>query len=254
MKRWIGMGALACLLAVSVQAQPLTIYTEINSPVQFLGTDGKLTGLAVEVVQEIQKRVGTKDPIQVVPWARGYQELLAKPSVVLFSTARTAERNSQFQWVGPLVEVSFCFYVKADSKVTLKTLEDAKQLGAIGVYRDDARDIFLTKAGFPNLERTIDNVANAKKLMAGRIDAFAAASLSVEDLMESAGYPFQDVRPALSFLKSQYFIAFSRETSEATVHAWGDALDAMKKDRTFERIYRKYYPRQPLPGPAITSF
>ncbi len=254
MKCWMGMGALAGLLAVPLQAQPLTIYTEINSPVQFLGADGKLTGLAVEVVQEIQKRVGSKDPIKVVPWARGYQELLAKPGVALFSTARTAERNSLFQWVGPLVEVSFCFYVKADSKVTLKSLEEAKMLGAIGVYRDDARDLFLTKAGFANLERTIDNVANAKKLMAGRIDAFAAASLSVEDVMEAAGYKGADVREAMPFLKSQYFIAFSKETNPETVHAWNDALEAMKKDRTFERIYRTYYPRQPLPGPAITKF
>jgi polar amino acid transport system substrate-binding protein len=242
------------LLNGFLSAQHLTIYTEINSPVQFVGPDGKPTGLAVEVVQEIQRRTGNTDPITVVPWARGYLELQSRPNIALFSTARTAERNALFKWVGPLVETVFCFYVKSDSKITLKNLEDAKKLGSIGVYRNDARDIFLTKEGFTNLERTVENVANAKKLMTGRIDAFAAASLSVEDLMTSAGYRAQDIREALPFRNSQYFIAFSKETPDETVRRWNNALDAMKKDKSFERIYRKYYPHQALPGPAITSF
>jgi hypothetical protein len=58
----------------------------------------------------------------------------------------------------------------------------------------------------------------------------------------------------LTFLKVQQFIAFSTKTPDATVRSWSQAFEAMKKDKTFERIYRKYYPHGPLPGPAITTF
>ncbi len=254
MKSWILALAAAFFLGWPALAQPLSIYTEINAPLQFQGEDGKLTGLAVEVVQEIQKRVGNTEPIQLVPWARGYAELESLPNVVLFATARTEQRNALFKWVGPFDETSFSLFVRTDSKIILKSLEDAKKLGTIGVYKNDVRDLWLTKAGFTNLERTVDNVANVKKLMSGRVDAFASATVSLDELAKSAGYKAEDMKEALTFLKVQQFIAFSMKTPDATVKAWSRAFESMKRDRTFERIFRKYYPKGPLPGPAITTF
>lgn len=245
---------LALLAALALPAQHLRIYTEINAPLQYQGEDGKLTGLAVEVVKELQRRTGNTDPIELVPWARGYVELETLPDVALFATARTPQRNELFKWVGPFDETAFCLFVKADSKIIVKDLAEARNLGAIGVYTNDVRDLYLTKEGFQNLERTVDNVANVKKLMAGRIDAFASAEVSIEELARSAGYHAEDMKVALTFLKVQQFIAFSRKTPDATVKAWSDAFEAMKKDHTFERIFRTYHPRGPLPGPAITKF
>jgi polar amino acid transport system substrate-binding protein len=242
------------LATLAAPAQHLTIYTEINAPLQYLGDDHKLTGLAVEVVREIQRRIGSEDPIELVPWARGYVELETLPNIVLFATARTAQRNDLFKWVGPFDETAFSLYVKADSKISLKSLEEAKSLECIGVYTNDVRDLYLTKEGFKNLDRTVDNVANVKKLMSGRIDAFASAQVSIEDLAKSAGYKAEDMKVALTFLKVQQFIAFSKKTPDATVKAWADAFETMKKDRTFERIFRTYHPRGPLPGPANTKF
>lgn len=250
----IRLGLLALVAALGLSAQHLRIYTEINAPLQFVGEDGKLTGLAVDVVKEIQRRVGNTDPIEVVPWARGYVELESLPDVALFATARTAQRDNLFKWVGPFDETAFCLFVRADSRIALKDLGEARNLRAIGVYTNDVRDLYLTKEGFRNLERTVDNVANVKKLMAGRIDAFASAEISLEELAKAAGYRSEDMKVALTFLKVQQFIAFSRKTPDTTVKAWSEAFEAMKKDHTFERIFRTYYPQGPLPGPAITKF
>ena len=254
MSTWFAFLVLAAAILRPVSAQPLTIYTEINAPLQFRAENGRLTGLAVEVVQEIQDRLGNQDPITLVPWARGYLELETLPNIMLFATARTAQRNALFKWVGPFDETVFSLYVKADSTILLRSLEDARKLRSIGVYKDDVRDLYLTKEGFKNLERTVNNVANVKKLMAGRIDAFASAAVSMEELARSAGYRAEDMKEALAFLKTQQFLAFSLQTPDATVKAWSEAFEAMKKDRTFERIFRKYHPSGPLPGPPITSF
>lgn len=250
------VGTLVAVLAAAglAQAQALKIYTEISAPSQIQGPNGKLEGVSVELVQEIQKRVGSKDPIQVVPWARGYQEAQSDPNVALFSMARNAERNSLFQWVGPLLENSYLLYVKADSKITIKTLEDAKKLKAIGVYRNDVRDQFLTKQGFTNLDRADDSVTNFKKLELGRIDAIAGSNVGMTDLAKAAGFNPEDLKPTVTFMKVQTWIAFSKATPAATVKAWAEALEAVKKDKTYEKIYRKYMHNIPLPGPAITSF
>ena len=229
-------------------AQKLQIYCEDDKPLQFKTPDGNLTGLTVEVVQEIQKRVGNTDPIQMLPWARGLKYLNEEPNTVLFSMARTAERNDLYQWVGPISETVMGLYAKADSTIQIKTLDDAKKVRAIGVYRDDLRDQYLTREGFTNLDRTTEAVQSYKKLMLGRIDLFASSANEV------AENRYINVKLVFPLLKAQVFIAVNHETDSAIVTRWDEALEAMKKDGSFKAIYHKYYPGRDLPGPAITSF
>jgi polar amino acid transport system substrate-binding protein len=254
MASWMHSVLWTLSLATLLPAQSLNIYCEEAPPNQFLGPDGQLTGMCVELVREIQWRVGNADPIQVVPWARGYEEVRSKPNTVLFTMARTAQRNDSFQWVGPILEMSFSFYVRSDSPVKITNLEDAKQLTGIGVYTNDVRDQVLTQAGFTNLERTNNNIQNFKKLMSGRLDAYAGSSISIDGESKDAGYKASDVKSTYTFLKVQLYIAMSKGTPKGVVQAWTSALEGMRKDRTFMKIHRKYYPTAPLPGKAITDF
>jgi len=246
--------ALALLSPMILAAQKLTIYCEDDSPMQFMGPDGKLSGMSVELVEEIQKRVGNTDEIKMVPWARGYDAVQKNPNIVLFSMGRTAERNPLFQWVGPIAESSFGLYAKAGSLIRIKTLDEAKKVHAIGVYRDDIRDQFLTKAGFTNLDRVNDNVTNFRKLMSGRVDLYASSSNDIRGNAERAGFRVADIKLVFVFLKTQVFIAMSKDTDPAIPAKWNEALRAMKRDGTFRRIFKAYYPDHSLPGPEITTF
>lgn len=254
---WVRCATLLCMVwGVGQQghAQSLNIYTEIAPPNQIRLPNGELGGRVVEVVREIQRRINNTDPIQEVPWARGYRELERSPNTMLFLTARTADRNALFQWVGPLSETSFALYVKADATVTLSNLDDAKKLKSIGVYRSDARDQMLTAAGFTNLDRTNDAGTNAKKLMADRIDAFAASSASIDGILAAAGVPRENVRVGLVFSTVQTWLAFSKETPLSVVAAWAGALESMKKDKTFDKLMKVGAPGWVAPSKPITTF
>jgi polar amino acid transport system substrate-binding protein len=235
-------------------AKPLQIYCENDPPSQIRNPDDSLSGFAVDVVREIQKRVHNHDPILMVPWARGYDSVQTAPNVLLFSMARTADRDARFQWIGPILESQYGFYVKADAKTVINSLDDARKLNAIGVYRDDVRDSFLTQAGFTRLDRVTDNSYNIKKLMFGRIDAYAGSPIGNADAVKAAGFQPTDVRLAFIFMKSQSFIAASRTTPAEVVQAWNAALESMKRDDTFQTILANYYPGVAMPGPAITTF
>ena len=234
--------------AMPASAQKLQIFCEDDKPMQFKAADGSLTGLTVEVVQEIQRRVGNNDPIQMVPWARGLKYLNEEPNTVLFSMGRTAERNDLYQWVGPVSEEVMGLYAKADSRLRIKSLDDAKKVHAIGVYRDDIRDQYLTNKGFTNLYRVTSGMQNYKMLMLGRIDLFASS------INEVAGNKYVGLKLAFPLLTAQMFIAVSSGTDPAIVAQWNEALAAMKKDGSFKAIFNKYFPGQDLPGPAITKF
>lgn len=240
---WLIIGS-QCLSA----APKINIFTEVDPPNQSQGVDGRLWGMSVEVVQEIQRRVGNTDAIAVVPWARGYANLQGGANTMLFTVARTEERDSAFKWVGPIDERLYALYVRADAPPGPNGLAEARNLGRIGVYRDDARDQILTKENFTNLDRTTESLANVRKLMAKRIDAFASSPSEIGDLLDRAGYRKEDVREALVFARMQGYIAFSKATPDEVVKPWETAFEAMKRDRAFDIIYRKYRPNQPLPG------
>lgn len=241
-------------LSVNVSAQNLSIYCEDVKPAQFIDNNGKLSGFAVEIVQEIQRRVGNADRIQMVPWARGIEKLKHEPNSLLFSMARTAERDPLYQWIGPISETTYGLYVKADSTLKINSLDDAKQLGLIGVYRGDVRDQILTKLGFNNLDRANSNIFSFRKLMLGRVAMYADAPLAVKSLVESEGYKLNDIRLVFTFFRTQLYIATSKETDPAIVAKWNRALEQMKKDSTFLDIYRNHYPNVEPPGPTITKF
>ncbi|NNK96304.1 MAG: transporter substrate-binding domain-containing protein, partial [Desulfobacterales bacterium] len=54
------------------KSEELTVLTENLPPLNYVD-NGKLVGPSIEIVKEIQKRVGTNEPIHVYPWARAYK-------------------------------------------------------------------------------------------------------------------------------------------------------------------------------------
>lgn len=235
----------AGLLSAAVFAQSLSLYCEEDRPLQFYDSDGKLTGLTIEIVQEIQKRVGNNDPIQVVPWSRGLDKINNDANTLLFSMARTPERESLYQWIGPIMSNVYGLYAKADSSLKVNNLDDAKKIPSIGVYRGDIRDQTLTRLGFRNLDRASSNISSFKKLMMGRISVYTDSKLGVESLARASGYAISDVKFIFELFKSELYIAASRNTDPAVIKKWNAALENMKKDKTFLKIQQKYLPHIP---------
>ncbi len=91
-----------------VHAAELTVITE-NSPPLNYKKNGKVTGVATELVQEIMRRTGKVYSIEIMPWARGYRLALKKPNIVLYSTVRTKSREKLFKWVGPIATLKWVF-------------------------------------------------------------------------------------------------------------------------------------------------
>lgn len=244
---WFGL--MLCVLSLNSHAQTLELYCEEDRPLQFYGSDGKLTGLTIEIVQEIQKRTGNTDTIQVVPWARGLDKIDHNPNTLLFSMARTPERENSYQWIGPIMANMYGLYAKADSTLQIRTIEEAKKISLIGVYRNDIRDQTLTRLGFTNLDRASSNISSFKKLMMGRIAVYTDSRLGVESLAVTSGFKASDVKLIFELFKSELYIAASKTTSPTLVEKWNQTLEEMKRDKTFARIQQKYLPPETLRKP-----
>lgn len=235
------------ITSISIHSQTLKIYTEIAPPDQFIDKNGKLNGFGVEVVNEIQKRLGINFPIEATSWSWAYNKSQKEDNIILFSVTKTFERTPLFQWVGPINEDKFGFYATKDSKLKIEGLEDAKKVKSIGVYANDVRAQFLLEKEFKNLDQAYDQIANYKKLYTGRIDMMAGSLSSFSEEAKLAGFNGDDFKLLYVFMKAELYITFSKKMSHETVELWKKALEGMKKDGTFKAIFRKYYPNGDLP-------
>ncbi len=217
----------------------LTILTENLPPLNYL-KDGSLIGPSVEIVKEIQKRVGSHAPIKVYPWARAYKMALEEENVVLFGTTHTKARDDIFKWVGPLARKRDILVAKKGSGIKINTLDDAKKVKRIGTLREDTRERFLKSHGFTNLESVSDEQKNAKKLALGRIDLWAYKKPGLKTVCELAGVAYDEVVEVYSLREINVSIAFSKKTSDAIVEKWKNAFQEMSSDGTIDNIRNKW--------------
>ncbi|MCT8865150.1 substrate-binding periplasmic protein [Shewanella xiamenensis] len=236
---------LLCVIPHTAQAT-LNIYTEEWAPISF-SVDGQPDGLAVQVVQEIQKRIDNLDPIKIVPWARGWKIITEQPNTVLFTMTRTAERERMFSLIGPVAVGTTNFYALKSSKLNIDSIEGAKQAKAIGVYRSSVEEQLLMDHGFTNLAPSSTPLLSAKQLMKQRIDLWCNANLTAPSILAEAGASIDDVKSLYTISANHLYIAFSQGTPTEEVDKWKEALVSIKADGTFAQIYHRWLPNDAPP-------
>jgi polar amino acid transport system substrate-binding protein len=231
--------ALILFAGQAVFAAELVILTENLPPLNYLEND-VLVGPSVEIVQAIQKRVDSDEPIQVYPWARAYKRALVEENVILFGMTFTKDRKPKFKWVGPLATKRDILVARKDAGFRINSLEDARKVKRIGTLRDDTREILLKSYGFSNLESVSDEQLNAKKLALGRIDLWAYKIPGLRTVCDLAGVDHTQFVEVLHLRETKLMIAFSKNTSDAIVRQWQAAFDEISADGTILQIQKKW--------------
>lgn len=229
----LGLGT-ACAATAAPVAR-LYIATEIAQPTSTSGK-GQTTGIVTEKIRTALERSGVDFEIKPLPWQRAYATALARPDGCVYPTTRTAERESKLKWVGPIAEAAWVMMARADRRIKLDSLEQARKM-RIGTYHGDARDQFLRERGF-NVDAASNDLLNIPKLLQGRIDLWAASVRA--DL--SPPLPGLDSRivPILTFHRSQIYLACNRAVPDAVIAQINAQLEAMARDGTSRRIEREH--------------
>jgi polar amino acid transport system substrate-binding protein len=219
--------------------EELTILTENLPPLNYID-DGLLVGPSVEIVQEIQKKIGSMVPIQVYPWSRAYKMAEEEENIVLFGMTYTKVRQDKFKWVGPLATKRDILVAKKNSSITIDSLEDAKKVKRIGILLDDTRGRLLASHGFSNLEPVSDEQLNAKKLALGRLDLWAYKIPGLRTVCDLAGVDHTQFEEVYHLREIDLMIAFSKKTSDAIVKKWQGAFDELTEDGTILKIQKNW--------------
>ncbi len=203
----------------------------------------KLTGYAVELVNEMIKRHRTKNTIELVPWARGYEKVLSTPDTALFLMARNPEREKLFKWVGPMTSPKFVLIARKNSHYKFKTLDDAKKVQKIGCYSGDAREQLLLSKGFKNLDslsKERPNQNNLKKLESGRIDLWVTSLDDLSSTAKELGLSPSRFENVYTLEVAYTYIAFNKNTKDSDIKSWKTILEQIKSDGTYSKIMTNF--------------
>lgn len=219
----------------------IQVYTEQYPPLTFRNSFGEITGFGTDLVMEIMKRNQSFYPIHLSLWSNGYELALNNPNFCLFTMDRTELRESLFQWVGPIGSNTTYFYVLAGSGIAINSIEEARALSSVGTVSSWFSDQYLRNLGFTNLVSDSDPAVMTEKLLSGEVQAFVVTNVTFPSILRALGYQSGQVTPAFALMSSDYYIAFSKNTSPATVQQWQQALDAARQDGTYNAIYQKWF-------------
>lgn len=221
------------------EEQPFRIITEEFPPYNYTTDDGKILGISTEIVREILKRTGHPDNIEVMPWSDGYRLVQEEDNIILFSTTRSPAREKLFKWVGPLVPNNSVFFARRSAGISIASLEEAKKVKAIGVYKDDFGELLLKGKGFSNLDAVLENSLNVQKLLEGEIDLWIANELTGKHMIARAGAG-GSIEKVFEVQKNYMSIAFSKSTPDAVIDKWQKVLDEIKADGTYAQIFSQW--------------
>jgi polar amino acid transport system substrate-binding protein len=146
------------------------------------------------------------------------------------------EREKLFKWVGPIGPDDWIMLAKADSKISLETLDDARKF-KIGAYKGDAIAETLARQGLKPIVVLRDQ-DNAKKLVSGQIDLWATGDPAGRYLARQDGVT--GLKTVLRFNSAELYLALNKQVPDETVAKLQAALDQLRKEGVVGEIMGRY--------------
>jgi polar amino acid transport system substrate-binding protein len=234
------------LITISAFAQEVKIVTE-NYPPYNYEENGKVKGVSTEIVRAVLKEMGLNIKITVYPWARTYRLALEEPNTLIYSIARTPEREHKFKWVGVIAPADqVLLSLKERTDIKLNNLDDTRKY-KIGTVRDDVIEHHLLSNGFKvgkNIDRCNNYNSNIKKLLRKRMDLCAIGKLVGYNILRKIGHePGDTVKQVYRFdvLSKGVNMAFQKDTPDEVVNKFRRGLEKIKENKTYDKILSKYF-------------
>lgn len=230
-----------------VRGEEFKVVTTEFPPYQIL--DGEeVRGISTEIVKGVLEIAGIKAHFYGYPWPRAYRIAQKEPNVLIYSLARTSEREKLFKWVGSIVPFNVYFWKLRDRHdIKANTIEEAKRYVSGGTI-DDIKAIELVKLGFvsgKNLELVSSDEISIRKLFAGRIDIMPYDEMSFLERIKRAGFSFDKVEKMarVDSISHELYIGVSLQTSDEKVKKLKKALAQFKKTKRYKELQKEIYRR-----------
>lgn len=233
---WTGIA----LSASAPSLEDLSYLTEEYYPFNYT-EERVLKGLSTDLLRMVWDETGTPhQTIQSMPWARAYESIQHDAFTVLFSMARTQEREEMFAWAGPILVVRFVLIAKKKKGIMLNTLDD---LGGfrVGTVRDDVSDTLLAQyKKIATIEAVADMEQNISKLMDDRLDMVAYEARSWDKIADRLNLAPQEYEVVYVLNETPIYYAFHKGLPVELIRTFQEALDRIRAKPAYQQLLDRY--------------
>lgn len=248
------LGALLVLLApIWAGAQErctLSVGWEPYRPFSYQDQDGTATGVDLELMKLLGREIGCTVTFKQLPWTRHLLELEAGLVDVATSVRKNPEREGYGWFSDPYRENRVAIYVRRGEagRYTLDSLaaiaKTGFKLGIVdGYYYGAEFEALLKDPAFARqVESTVDNATNIRKLIYGRLDGVLAEDLDVLQAEARALGLYERLESyPLAIPGSQFHLLFSKKSvAPATVAAVNASLAGIKADGRLQQLLERF--------------
>ncbi|KYG69593.1 ABC transporter substrate-binding protein [Bdellovibrio bacteriovorus] len=210
------------------------------APFESENADKSVEGFDIDLIQAVADKAGFKIKIINTPWEGLFNQLASGDRDILISAITiNSERKKVMDFSEPYFEAVQLIALPLKSKVTkfteLRGLKIGVQTGTTG---DEVVSGLLGKTDL-NIKRFEGTPLALQELVNGGVDAVVADNGVVNNFLANNTKAFKTVADP-SFAKEHYGIAVKKGNTEL-LNKINAALQAIKKDGTYQKIYDKYF-------------
>ncbi|KTC43420.1 transporter substrate-binding domain-containing protein [Pseudomonas sp. L5B5] len=234
--KWM-LQALLPLLSLAAHAGELRMLTDNHPPLHFQQGE-RMAGFGVDVVQALAQRSGDRIQVQQRPMLRALRDASEDADTAVFTILRTAERETRYQWVGPLMQTETALYTRSSDDTPVSDLRQTR--GQIAVPRKWLVYSVLRQQGLDNLWGVDSPEIMMRLLQIGRVQYVVADTMSVGTFAAEQGMALEQLRYQIPLMQQDAYIAFSPKVDPAQVARWQQALQAMEQDGSLQQLKQRW--------------
>jgi len=236
---------LLALLALthSLAAQPWRVVgDEQFAPYSFVtAEDDTPRGLDVELIDAVLREAQVPYEIRLYPWERVKRMLDRGEVQMAFQFAGTAQRQQQYELVGPLRSGSTVFMTTAKTAIMdWKTLDDLSPY-VIGQVRGYAYEEKFDRADLARDSSAQNPRQLVSMLLAGRIDIIVGDHTQLLYFIREQRAQEQVRVLPRPLIRMPRFVAFAKGDTERA-RQFSEALVRLRKAGTLEEIQQRWHP------------
>lgn len=230
----------SAVFAAYADLPPVRVVTELSPPHQTV-EDGKVGGVSTRIVEATLKQAGLTSRIEMYPWARAFYIATSSPNVLIYNMARTAAREKEFHWIGPVANYRLGL-VRLTERTDL-TPNHIKDLGSavIAVQRDDFSYLWLKQQGMKvgkELQLSADILESWRLLLKGKVDYVIDDETALRLMEKQLAQPEGVTRFVLAIaqLEQKTYLAASKDTDPELVLKLQQAHLEVQKTQLYQDV------------------
>ena len=208
----------------------------------FVSSKDKSKAICEEIVQEALKLEGVDVLNDYLPWKRSYEKTRMGEYHGTYPWSKTKEREGIFYYSEPLIKEKEVFFHLKSTNFDWDTLEDLKKykVGVTNGYKDqDIYKKYGIKADVVSKEEL-----NFKKMLAGRIDVYAASFFVgynlINDLYPKKGNLFTNHKKPLTDDFFYFMVSKQHPSGKDIINKVNSGLNKLKDSGKYDKIIAKY--------------